>query len=124
MSISALFSWGGQTEKLYTGKKQQTHRGRPFQSASRGWSVPTKKCGHSEVNHPLSLQAVQGGLLDPAQDLGGTPGDVQLPHPASRRGGVQQGPRLAQEGHLHQPLQVPYFLGVWDRRMGRAHDSL
>jgi len=44
---------GGQTEKLYTGEEQKTHRGRPFQSSYRGWSVPTKKYGHSEVN--LSL---------------------------------------------------------------------
>jgi len=37
-----FFPGGGQTEKFYTGGKQKTHRGRPLQSACRGWSVPTK----------------------------------------------------------------------------------
>jgi len=40
-------------EKLYTGQKQKTHRGRPLQSANDGWNVPTKQCGYFEVN--LSL---------------------------------------------------------------------
>jgi len=46
---------GGQTEGLYTGEKERTHRGRPFQSACRGWSVPTRKWGYLIVNLSLSL---------------------------------------------------------------------
>jgi len=49
-----FFSGGGQTEKLYT-SEEKTHRGRPFQSAYRGWSVLTKKCGDFEVNLSRSI---------------------------------------------------------------------
>jgi len=36
--------------KLYTSEKQKAQRGRPFQSAYSGWSVPTNKCGYFEVH--------------------------------------------------------------------------
>jgi len=54
MGTWGLFPGGGQTEKLYTNKNKQTHRGRPFQSANDGWSIPTKKGGYFEVES-LSL---------------------------------------------------------------------
>jgi len=37
-----IFPGEGQTEKLYTSEKQETHQGRHFRSAYLGWSVPTK----------------------------------------------------------------------------------
>jgi len=48
-------------------EKHRTHRGRPFQSAYRGCSIPTNICGYCEVNLSLSLsegkvKAVLGGL--------------------------------------------------------------
>jgi len=46
---------GGQKENSTLAGEQQTHWGRPFQSAYSGWSVPTKKCGYFEVNLSLSL---------------------------------------------------------------------
>jgi len=49
------FPEGGQTEKLCTREKQKAHWGRPFQSAHRGWSVPTKICGYFEGISSLSL---------------------------------------------------------------------
>jgi len=36
-------------------RNKMTPRGRPFQSAYHGWSVPTKKRGYFEVNLSLSL---------------------------------------------------------------------
>jgi len=44
-SYLGTFPGEGQTEKLYTSEIQETHRGRPFQSAFCGWSVPTRKVG-------------------------------------------------------------------------------
>jgi len=48
-----FFPGGGQTEKLYISDKRKTHRGHPFQSAYRGWSIATKKCGYFKVDISL-----------------------------------------------------------------------
>jgi len=45
---------------LYPSEEQKTHRGRPFQSAYHGWSVPTKKCGYFKyisLSHLLWVSA-------------------------------------------------------------------
>jgi len=70
MGTWGCFPGGGQTENLYTSEKQKTNRGCPFQSAYRGWSVPTKNCGYFEVNLSLSVgrpgslsHPTSGGLL-------------------------------------------------------------
>jgi len=36
-------------------RNKRTDQGRPFQSAYRGWSVPTKRCGDFEVNISLPV---------------------------------------------------------------------
>jgi len=50
------FSLGEAKQRNCTlARNRKTHRGRPFQPANDGWSVPTKKCGYFEVNLSLSL---------------------------------------------------------------------
>jgi len=52
--IWRFFPGGGQTENCTLAEKRPTHWGRPFQSASSGWSVPQRNVG-LEVNLSLSL---------------------------------------------------------------------
>jgi len=51
------FPGGGQTERLYTSKKQKDTPGTPLPISLCGWSVPTKERGYFEV--PLSLCVIR-----------------------------------------------------------------
>jgi len=69
MGTRGFIPGGGQTESMYTSEKQKTHRERPFQSAYRGWSVPTKNCGYIEANLSTPLPISLSWLECPHKEL-------------------------------------------------------